>query len=158
MNNLMNNEYEGGELFGDNEFVLTESVDDETGKRTFVGGGYKVESFFLKGNVPIMTTYNNNNNNNNNKSSNQSGGKVSSPFENLAVPAGLFYINQKIPKIYFDENVDIEDKKFHLYKKHETVSDDIIDKLFGLVDADKKRKRKTKKHITKSNNKKTRKT
>jgi hypothetical protein len=135
-------------LLGQEEFVLMQS-NNEDGKTQFVGGGYKVNSFFLQGGNPIMTTYNN-------SSSDQSGGKVSSPFENLAVPAGLFFINQRIPKNYLDEDITT-DKKYNAYTKHETVSDDMIDKLFGLVDADKKRKRKTKKHIEKSNKKKTRK-
>ena len=140
--------FRGG--FGQDEFVLTQSNNGD-GTTQFVGGGYKVNSFFLQGGNPIITTYNNN-------SHDQSGGKVSSPFENLAVPAGLFYINQRIPKNYLDEDIDIDtDTKHHYYKQHETVSDDMIDKLFGLVDADKKRKRKTKKHIEKSNKKKTRK-
>ena len=37
------------------------------------------------------------------------------------------------------------------------LSDDMMDKLFGLVEVDKKRKRKTKKHIGKSYQKKSRK-
>jgi hypothetical protein len=146
------NENEGGG-FGKEEFVLTRT-NNGGGETQFVGGGYKVNSFFLQGGKPIMTTYNNSSSSTN--SSDQSGGKVSSPFENLAVPAGLFFINQRIPKNYLDEDIDT-DKKYNAYTKHETVSDDMIDKLFGLVDADKKRKRKTKKHIEKSNKKKTRK-
>ena len=127
--------YENEELFGGDDFVFTKLNDPETGKSTFIGGGYKVKSFFLQGGLPIMTTLN---------TSEQTGGKVSSPFENLAVPAGLFYINQRIPK-------------------HDAVSDDMIDKLFNLVDANKKQRRKTKKNIknidkmnSNSNNKKTR--
>jgi hypothetical protein len=150
MDNFENeNENEKGEeLLGKDDFVLTRTINGD-GETQFVGGGYKVNSFFLQGGTPIMTTYNN-------SSSDQSGGKVSSPFENLAVPAGLFFINQRIPKNYLDEDITT-DKKYNAYTKHETVSDDMIDKLFGLVDADKKRKRKTKKHIEKSNKKKTRK-
>jgi len=149
MSNLINDE--NNELFRGDEFVLTQSTNESNGKTTFIGGGYKINSFFLQGGNPIITTYNNN------LSDNQSGGKVSSPFENLAVPAGLFYINQRLPKNYLDDEID-SDKKYHYYKQHETVSDDMIDKLFGLVDSDKKRKRKTKKHIEKSNKKNTRKT
>ena len=148
MSNFKNENEKNDELFGQDEFVLTQ-LNNGDGTTQFVGGGYKVNSFFLQGGNPIITTYNNN-------SSDQSGGKVSSPFENLAVPAGLFYINQRIPKNYLEEDIDT-DTKHHYYKQHETVSDDMIDKLFGLVDADKKRKRKTKKHIEKSNKKKTRK-
>ena len=148
MSNFKNENEKNDELFGQDEFVLTQ-LNNGDGTTQFVGGGYKVNSFFLQGGNPIITTYNNN-------SSDQSGGKVSSPFENLAVPAGLFYINQRIPKNYLEEDIDTN-TKHHYYKQHETVSDDMIDKLFGLVDADKKRKRKTKKHIEKSNKKKTRK-
>ena len=143
-----NKNEKGEELWGKDDFVLTRTINGD-GETQFVGGGYKVNSFFLQGGTPIMTTYNN-------SPSDQSGGKVSSPFENLAVPAGLFFINQRIPKNYLDEDITT-DKKYNAYTKHETVSDDMIDKLFGLVDADKKRKRKTKKHIEKSNKKKTRK-
>ena len=152
MSNFKNENEKNDELFrggfGQDEFVLTQSNNGD-GTTQFVGGGYKVNSFFLQGGNPIITTYNNN-------SPDQSGGKVSSPFENLAVPAGLFYINQRIPKNYLEEDIDTN-TKHHYYKQHETVSDDMIDKLFGLVDADKKRKRKTKRHIEKSKNKKTRK-
>lgn len=148
MDNFANENKNEGGGFGKEEFVLTQ-LNNGDGETQFVGGGYKVNSFFLQGGKPIMTTYNN-------SSSDQSGGKVSSPFENLAVPAGLFFINQRIPKNYLDEDITT-DKKYNAYTKHETVSDDMIDKLFGLVDADKKRKRKTKKHIEKSKNKKTRK-
>jgi hypothetical protein len=148
MENFANENKNKGVGLGQEEFVLTRTNNGD-GEPQFVGGGYKVNSFFLQGDKPIMTTYNN-------SSSDQSGGKVSSPFENLAVPAGLFFINQRIPKNYLDEDITT-DKKYNAYTKHETVSDDMIDKLFGLVDADKKRKRKTKKHIEKSNKKKTRK-
>jgi hypothetical protein len=138
--------YENEELFGGDDFVFTKLNDPETGKSTFIGGGYKVNSFFLQGGFPIMTTLN---------TSEQTGGKVSSPFENLAVPAGLFFINQRIPK----NELDIEKQIYH-YEQHDVVSDDMIDKLFNLVDANKKQQRKTKKNIKNikkinSNNKKT---
>jgi len=127
------------DIFGGDEFVFTKNHKPD-GTTEIIGGGYKVNSFFLQDGLPAMTTFNN---------SQQTGGKVSSPFENLAVPAGLFYINQKIPK-----NDNPLDKT---YQKHEMLSDDIMDKLFGLVEVDKKRKRKTRKHNNKLNNGKTRK-
>ena len=84
----------------------------------------------------------------------QSGGKVSSPFENLAVPAGLFYVNMRVPK----KNINKVSEEH--YKEHETISDEMMDKLFSLVEVDKKRKRKTHKLIknnhTKTNKSKTR--
>jgi hypothetical protein len=127
------------DIFGGDEFVFTKNHKPD-GTTEIIGGGYKVNSFFLQDGLPAMTTFNN---------SQQTGGKVSSPFENLAVPAGLFYINQKIPK-----NDNLLDKP---YQKHEMLSDDIMDKLFRLVNVDKKRKRKTRKHNYKLNNRKTRK-
>lgn len=134
----MNTATMDNELFEGNDFVL---VKDENGN--YIGGGYKIKSTFLHEDTPIMTTYNNR--------SDQDGGKVSSPFENLAVPAGLFYVNMRIPK------KDIKEKSEPKYMRHETLSDDIIDKLFSMVEFDKKRKRKTRKQTHKSANTKTRK-
>jgi hypothetical protein len=137
MTDTVNNNEE--ELFGRDDFVFTRTIDEETGKPVVVGGGYKVNSIFLQEGIPSIKTYN---------SPDQNGGKVSSPFDNLAVPAGLFYINQRIPKKDYDTS-DID----KYYKKHEMLSDDMVDKLFGLVEADKKRKRKTRKQNIKPINK-----
>jgi hypothetical protein len=130
---------EDTDLLDGNEFVFTQ-IQNPDGTKSFVGGGFKVNSFFLQDNVPVMATLN---------ESKQTGGKVSSPFENLAVPAGLFYINQKIPKNELPSNPTFESKKM--------LPDDIMDKLFGLVEIDKKQKRKTRKHIPKLDKKKSRK-
>ena len=138
------------DIFGSDEFVFTKNHKTD-GTTEIIGGGYKVNSFFLQDGIPAMTTFNNSdfiNSDFNNPE--QTGGKVSSPFENLAVPAGLFYINQKIAK---NDNHLINNP----YQKHEMLSDDIMDKLYGLVEVDKKRKRKTRKHVNKINNGKTRK-
>ncbi len=126
-------------IFDGGEFVLTRGIGDN-GKTEFMSGGYKVKSFFLQGGMSALTTIN---------TGNQEGGKVSSPFENLAVPAGLFYINQRVPK----NEIDTDD---HYYKKHEMISDDMIDKLFGLVETNKKQKRKTRKNSIKQDKRKTR--
>lgn len=122
-NNLNNVE----ELFGGGEFVLTQKDDG-----TILGGGYKINSFFLQGGEAPITTYN---------GPEQTGGKVSSPFEHLAVPAGLFYVNMRVPK-----KTTVPEH----YNPHETISDDIMDKLYSMVEYDKKRKRKTRKHIVKN--------
>jgi len=122
--------------FDGDEFVFT------TKGGEVVGGGYKINSFFLQGGISPMTTMNT-------STSDQAGGKVSSPFENLAVPAGLFYVNMRVPKKYVDR-----DSEEH-YKHHETISDDMIDKLYSLVEVDKKRKRKTRKHHIKQDKTKT---
>jgi len=125
---MTDNIFEGGEL------VFT--INNEGG---FVGGGYKINSLFLQGGKSPMTTLN---------TSEKNGEKVSSLFENLAVPAGLFYVNMRVPKK--EQEIHTEQH----YKAHETISDDMIDKLYSLVQFDKKQKRKTKKHhITQSNTK-----
>lgn len=129
------NIYENNGLLGSDDFVFTQKV-NEDGETEFIGGGYKVNSFFLNnGKSPMVTI--------NNEKNNQDGGKVSTPFENLAVPAGIFYINQRITKTNTDNKVYNTDK----YKHHEMLSDEIYDKLFNLVEVDKKRKRKTRKNI-----------
>ena len=124
------------QIFDGDEFAFTLDRDGNV-----VGGGYKINSSFLQGGMAPMITMN---------TSDQSGGKVSSPFENLAVPAGLFYVNMRVPKKYIDR-----DSEEH-YKPHETISDDMIDKLYSLVEVDKKRKRKTRKYHTKQHKTKTR--
>jgi len=117
----------------DDDFVYTQ-VTGEDGTVEIVGGGYKVNSFFMKAGMPIMTTTSSNNENDL-----QTGGKkVSSPFENLAVPAGLFYVNQRVPKQVPEE-----------YKPHQMVPDNIFDKLYALVDATKKSNKKTRKNMKK---------
>jgi hypothetical protein len=68
-------------------------------------------------------------------------------FDNLAVPSGLFYEHKKYPK----------EQCVSCYEQHDTLSDDIFDKLFSLVEYDKKNKRKTHKHNKVYKNKKTRK-
>jgi hypothetical protein len=123
-------------LFDGGEFVLMQNAGKE-----IVGGGYKINSFFLKEGKSPITTYNN---------PDQNGDNVSCQFENFAVPAGLFLM--RVPL----HNKHIETQEQY-YQPHEMASDDLIDKLFGLVEANKKHKRKTRKHHTKLHNKKTRK-
>lgn len=131
-------------MYMDNsEFVFTQTT-DENGNKIVIGGGYKIDSFFLKEGNPIMTTYNNqdiNNNKNKNVSDQDGGKKISTPFENLAVPAGIFYVNQKVPKI---SNV-----KTNYDENHNMLPEDIYDKLLSLVQPRPKKKdtRKNKKSI-----------
>jgi hypothetical protein len=128
--NINNNIFNGG------DFVISTGGNGE-----FISGGYTIASSFLGGDQSLMTTYN---------GGDQDGGQVSSQFENLAVPAGLFYINTRIKK-----NNDI--KREEHYNNRKTAPDEMIDKLYALVEFDKKRKRKTKKHNIKKNKTNTRK-
>ena len=119
------------ESFDEDSFVFTENEKGEV-----VGGGYKIKSFFLQEGISPMTTYNDSSLTGGNKTT---GEKVSSPFENLAVPAGLFYINMRVPK-------NINNTSEEHYKNHKMASDEMIDKLYSLIEVDKKRNRKTKKN------------
>ena len=104
--------------FNDDDFVYTQVKGDD-GSTEIIGGGYKVNSIFLKAGMPLMTT--------STFDRIQDGGKkVSTPFESLAIPAGLFYINQKMQKL--DNKEDIH------YNPHNVIPDDLFDKLFALVD------------------------
>ena len=106
-------------------------------------GGYDVESHMLKNGISPMRTLNLEQNE-------QDGGnlqkekkekkekKVSNGFENLAVPAGLYYISQTQTKSKHKEQ-QIHDKE------HTPLSDDIFDKLYEMIEYNDKNKRKTKK-------------
>ena len=54
-----------------------------------MSGGYKIDSLFLKNNIPPIQNSNINL---------QKGGDITSLFSNLAVPAGLLLLQQKAPK------------------------------------------------------------
>ena len=135
MENNSDNIVNYNNIFNGGEFVLTQGSNGE-----FVGGGYKIISSFLQGGQPIMTTLNKE------QEQEQDGGNVSSPFENLAVPAGLFYINTKVIK---NNDLNLDEH----YNNRKTAPDEMIDKLYALVEFDKKRKRKTKKNNIKTNKK-----
>jgi hypothetical protein len=123
------------------EFVFTQTT-DENGNKIVIGGGYKIDSYFLKEGKPIMTTYNKDIHNINENISRQNGGKnVSSSFENLAVPAGIFYVNQKVPKLSTAE--------IHYNENRNMLPEDIYDKLLSLVQQTPKKKntRKNRKNL-----------
>lgn len=106
-------------------------------------GGYSVKSALLNNDISPMTTMN---------SLFLGGGeKVSDAFDNLAVPAGLFFINQKVPKGKHPEK----------WEPHKVIPDDLYDKLFDLIKFDNKntskKQKKTKKRLNITKNKKTRK-
>ncbi len=136
---MLNNDNDN--VFNNEDFVLMRKKNGD-GTEEIIGGGYKVESFFMEKGKPILTTFNDTDG-----KETQHGGKVSSPFENLAVPAGLFYINQRVLT-----NKKGKEKE-HYYENHEVISDDIMDKLFGLVEYNKKQQRKTRKQKIKNVNK-----
>lgn len=99
--------------------------------------GYSINSILLQNGMSPMKTFN---------TSKQIGGdKISSDFEELAVPSGLSYIPQKKSSSNFDLYSGGYSKN-NPADQHDVLSDDIYDKLFGLVEYDKKQRRKTRKH------------
>lgn len=97
-----------------------------------MSGGYNVESHMLQKGISPMHTLN----------LSQYGGKddkVSSSFENMAVPAGLYYITQP--------NHKKKKEQMNYEKEHVALSDDIFDKLYAMIEYDDKKKRKTKRQL-----------
>lgn len=86
-----------------------------------MSGGYTIDSILLKEGLSPMSTLNHDFD----IIKGGSNQKVSNIFENLAVPAGLFYYEQKGGK---DDNNPIH------YQNASCVSEDLHDKLFKLVE------------------------
>ena len=100
-----------------------------------MSGGYSIDSILLKEGISPMTTLN--------TKTQEGGSNVSSLFENLAVPAGLFFTNQQgsYKKPDFDpENIE----------EHTALSEDIHDKLFAMVEMNSQKQ----KNVTKKNKEK----
>ena len=107
------------------------------GNGNIMSGGYSVESRMLEEGISPMRTLNLEQFEQNG-GKDKKGTKVSNGFENLAVPAGLYYITQPQSKT--------KNKEVHNYdKEHKPLSDDIFDKLYEMIEYDDKNKRKTKK-------------
>lgn len=104
-----------------------------------MSGGFLVNNIFLNGNEPALKT--------NNFATDKSfvGGSASSIFKDLAVPAGLLYLQQKTPSHYRDTSQ---------LGENDVVEDSLYDKLLKLAEPDNnKRKRQTKKGKLTKNNK-----
>ena len=108
-----------------------------------MSGGYKLNSIFLQNGVSPMQTNNTKKRNKglesefeNNPSLDK---EVSSLFNDLVIPVGLFFNNSKM----FPENK----VPFKQYEEHSMISDDIFDKLFKMAEYDSKKNKfsKTKK-------------
>ena len=132
-----------------NEITPDDLVITKEGKNV-MSGGYKIDNLFLENNISPLTTDN---------SKNQEGGNISSMFSNLAVPAGLLLLQQKVNKHTFS----------NMYNKDssEVIDSSLYDKLLGIasgkkeVSSKKEKKLKVKKRTTRkkqsSKNKKTKK-
>jgi hypothetical protein len=83
------------------------------------------------------------------ENNNQMGGnKASNIFENLAVPAGLLYINKKNIGSY---------SSLSDYKETKMLPDNIFDEFMSMIEMDKRKRKKTRKNDVISSKKKTRK-
>ena len=132
-----------------NEITPEDLVITKEGKNV-MSGGYKIDNLFLENNISPLSTDNSNN---------QEGGNISSMFSNLAVPAGLLLLQQKVNKHTFS----------NMYNKDtsQVVDSSLYDKLLGIASgkkettSKKEKKLKVKKRTTRkkqsSKNKKTKK-
>jgi hypothetical protein len=112
--------------------------DKQSGR--IMSGGYNINSILLQKGVAPMTTLNSMK-----EDDNMLGGtkSVSNIFDNLAVPAGLYYNEQKQRGGF--NNIQ--------YSNAEPLSEDIHDKLFKLVEVNTKTKQKTCKNRNAKKNK-----
>jgi hypothetical protein len=94
-------------------------------------GGFSVNSCLLKSGLSPIATMN---------GSSQKGGSVSEIFKNLAVPAGLLYMQQSLASSFPSDN------------NNETVSDALYDKLLNLATDKPKlqKKKKSRRKVKKS--------
>jgi hypothetical protein len=102
--------------------------EQQGGNDIIMSGGYSVDSYLLKNGIsPIQTI--------NTLESGQigAGKQVSSIFENLAVPAGLYFDNQK----------SVQDMSGGARKSmdHKMLPDNIFDEFMRLIEFDKHKKR-----------------
>ncbi len=102
-----------------------------------MSGGYSINSIFLKNGVSPMQTVNfrkkgletnslESDSKEKDGKNDKPHNKISSLFEDLVIPAGLYFNNTKL----FPENKI----PFEEYKEHTMLPDDIFDKLFKMVE------------------------
>ena len=84
-----------------------------------MAGGFKVDTIYGKDVSPITTL---------NSSNSQSGGSVGEIFADLAVPAGLLFMQQNYPSKY----------KFETISHENAISDSMHDKLLSMVSPNKR--------------------
>lgn len=98
-----------------------------------MSGGYSVDSYLLKNGISPIQTFNTLEGQNINDKDQIGGKQVSSIFENLAVPAGLYFDNQK----------PVQDMSGGARKTmdHKMLPDNIFDEFMRLIEFDKHKKR-----------------
>ena len=123
--------------FTDDDFLFYKAGD------VIMSGGYSIDSLLLKEGISPMQTFNSLENNNQ-----MGGNKPSNIFENLAVPAGLLFINKKNIGSY---------SSLSDYKETKMLPDNIFDEFMSMIEMDKRKRKKTRRNDVISNKKKTRK-
>lgn len=129
-------------IFNNEDLIFSKNPDGE-----IMSSGYRVNSILLQKGIPIMKTM---------KKLQQGGEEddagthenLFTDFDNYVIPAGITYITEKkTSDLYGGGKYD---------DQHIMLPDDIYDKLFHLIEYDKKQKRKTRRQLT--NDKKSKKT
>jgi hypothetical protein len=123
--------------FTDDDFLFYKAGD------VIMSGGYSIDSLLLKEGISPMQTFNSLENNNQ-----MGGNKPSNIFENLAVPAGLLFINKKNIGSY---------SSLSDYKETKMLPDNIFDEFMSMIEMDKRKRKKTRRNDVISSKKKTRK-
>jgi|TARA_R110001592_G_scaffold352689_1_gene650792 hypothetical protein len=101
--------------FSLDDLIITKNSADET-----ICGGFKVNNILLNSNNPAIVTMN---------AGKKTLNKVSSLFDELAVPAGLLFIQDKLNPRYSEKTGNI-------------IDDTIYDKLFNLAQINTKKQTK----------------
>ena len=133
----------------DHDFIFQQH---DGGKIT--SGGYTLNTTLNNGQGVMIT-------NSDPNSLNQNGGALTNVLKDLAVPAGLFYLQQNLNKAtdsYDSAHINKKKSKGNKYSSDNVISENLFDKLLGMVHPDKKKilDVKTRKRRI-SKNKKTRK-
>jgi hypothetical protein len=101
--------------FSLDDLIITKNSADET-----ICGGFKVNNILLNSNNPAIVTMN---------AGEKTFNKVSSLFDDMAVPAGLLFIQDKLTPRYSEKTTNI-------------IDDTIYDKLFNLAQINTKKETK----------------
>ena len=125
--------------FNNDDFIFCK--DEQTGN--IISAGYSIDSLLMRDDIAPIQTFNINNGLNN-----DSNNQFADMYKNLAVPAGLCYVNYPNISNKSNINMNMNSKNENEYKFSEPISDDIFDKLFDLIQlSDKKRKKQSRKNI-----------
>jgi|TARA_Y100000385_G_scaffold277631_1_gene324869 hypothetical protein len=114
---------------------IKENKDD---KSIITAGAYTIDSCLMNNNCSPIRTFN--------TSNKQTGGNVSSLFQDLAVPAGLLYLQQNLLK---NKN-NLLTKQENNGDENDYIPNTLFDKLIALADDNKK---KSKSKLTRKQNK-----